>query len=194
MISWSDCIILFVPSFQLIYLIECLRNSITEPNCRVANVVALFIGQMATVMMSPAQHIYPVLVQFLTIKPQIQMTAVPLFHRLFYSTNLKVSEAAGLTVYGDSKTRCNPYQTTQIKSPNDEFIIPKEKQRVDKNCIKINVFKQLNIPYNWNAHRPNTCNACKVAEFVVTNENGAQKQLFRRRNFNYWFIPHTFVV
>ena len=36
----------------------------------------------------------------------------------------------------------------QPNSPNDEFIISKEKKRA-KNCIKINVFKQLNIPYSY---------------------------------------------
>ncbi|XP_072018775.1 nucleolar pre-ribosomal-associated protein 1-like [Amphiura filiformis] len=74
---------------ELMYIIECLRNSITEPNCRLPNIVALFVGRLANVMMSPAHHIYPVLVQFLTIKPKIQMTAVPMFYRLFYSANLQ---------------------------------------------------------------------------------------------------------
>ena len=68
-----------------------------------------------------------------------------------------------------------------------------KKNRDDKSYIKINVFKQLNIPFNWIAYRPNMCNVCKVAEFAVTNKNSAQKQLLQHRNFNYQLIPNTFV-
>ena len=92
----------------------------------------------------------------------------------------------------------------QPNSPNEDFIVQKKKNKKTKTkkknreltkiCIKINAFRQLNIPYNQIAHSPNTCNACKVAEFAVTNKNGAQKQLCRHRNFNYRLIPNTFVV
>ena len=56
----------------------------------------------------------------------------------------------GRTVYGDSETRL--IRIRQLNSPKDEFIIPKEEEeeekQLTKNCIKIDVFKQLSIPYN----------------------------------------------
>ena len=63
----------------------------------------------------------------------------------------------------------------------------RQKQRVNK-CFLNKHTLQLN------ARRPNTCNTCMVAQYAVTNQNGAQKQLFRHRNFNYRLIPNTFVV
>ena len=56
----------------------------------------------------------------------------------------------GRTVYGIP--RLDIIRIRQPYLPKDEFIIPKggwgENRELKKNCIKTNVFKQLNMPYN----------------------------------------------
>ncbi|XP_033629244.1 nucleolar pre-ribosomal-associated protein 1-like isoform X2 [Asterias rubens] len=77
---------------EVYYLMHCLKNSITEPNMRVPCVLGVFVARAALLMLTPEHFLYPVILQYLLIKPQLQITSVPLFSRLVYSSSFKHGE------------------------------------------------------------------------------------------------------
>ncbi|XP_038072130.1 nucleolar pre-ribosomal-associated protein 1-like [Patiria miniata] len=74
---------------EVYYLLHCFRNSITEPSMRVPSIVGAFVARSAHLMLTPEHFMYPTVLQYLLIKPHLQMNAVPLFGRLFYSSSFK---------------------------------------------------------------------------------------------------------
>ena len=57
---------------------------------RVPCVLGVFVARAALLMLTPEHFLYPVILQYLLIKPQLQITSVPLFSRLVYSSSFKV--------------------------------------------------------------------------------------------------------
>ena len=80
----------FPRSHQVYYLLQCLKNSISEPNMRLPSVLMVFVSRAAALMLSPESFMYPTVLQHLLIKPRLQTDSVPMFARLFYSSGFKV--------------------------------------------------------------------------------------------------------
>ncbi|XP_033112776.1 nucleolar pre-ribosomal-associated protein 1-like [Anneissia japonica] len=74
---------------EVAYLLDCLRNSIKKPNQRVPNVICILMGRILQLILTPEDLMYKVVFKMLFVKPELNLEAVPMMQRLFYSSNLQ---------------------------------------------------------------------------------------------------------
>ncbi|XP_077864987.1 nucleolar pre-ribosomal-associated protein 1-like, partial [Saccoglossus kowalevskii] len=80
---------IFKEKKQFLYLMECLKNSVTEPNMRISNIITTFIGKVLQILFVPEDTMYPMVQRFLLMKPELNLQTVPQFQRLFASSDFE---------------------------------------------------------------------------------------------------------
>lgn len=79
----------FPERLQVSYVLECLHNSVKEPNQKFASVITVFLAKAIDLMLSPKDHMYSLINEFLLLKPAMDVANVPEFYKLFYATGLE---------------------------------------------------------------------------------------------------------
>lgn len=70
---------------ELAYILDLLNASRNKDNQKLPFVVALFLARAVKVIAYPSDHMYLTVLNFLTAKPEIDLSNVPEFYRLFFS-------------------------------------------------------------------------------------------------------------
>ena len=73
----------------VLYLINLLRNSVEKENQRIPSIVSVFLAETVMVIIEPGTTLYKPIVQFLLLKPTLDLTNVPEFYKLFNSSSLQ---------------------------------------------------------------------------------------------------------
>ena len=74
---------------MVLYLINLLRNSLEKENQRIPSVISVFLAETVMVIIEPGTTLYKPIVQFLLLKPALDLTNVPEFYKLFNSSSLQ---------------------------------------------------------------------------------------------------------
>ncbi|XP_070568694.1 nucleolar pre-ribosomal-associated protein 1-like [Ptychodera flava] len=74
---------------QILYLLNCLKNSITEPNTRLSSVMVIFMAKAAQIFFDAEDAMYSMVHKFLLIKPEFNLLLVPQFQRLLFSSDIE---------------------------------------------------------------------------------------------------------
>ena len=78
----------FKEKAMCLYILEMLKNSISEINQRLPHLFSYFLGIMMVVMFSPQSNLYLPICHFLLQRPTFDFTDVPMFYTLFCSSTL----------------------------------------------------------------------------------------------------------
>ena len=73
----------------VLYLINLLRNSLEKENQRLPSIISVFLAESVMVIVEPGTTLYKPIVQFLLLKPTLDLTNVPEFYKLFNSSSLQ---------------------------------------------------------------------------------------------------------
>jgi len=70
---------------QLLWLLELLRNSVTQEFQRLTTPVALFVSKSLFIQLKPEHHMFMTLNNFILSKPTLDLTDIPMFYNYFDS-------------------------------------------------------------------------------------------------------------
>jgi hypothetical protein len=73
----------------VLYLISLLRMSVEKENQRLPSIISVFLAETCMVIIEPGTTLYKPIVQFLLLKPTLDLTNVPEFYKLFNSSSLQ---------------------------------------------------------------------------------------------------------
>jgi hypothetical protein len=71
----------------VLHMINLLRNSLEKENQRLPSIISVFLAETVMVIIEPGTTLYKPLVQFLLLKPTLDLTNVPEFYKLFNSSS-----------------------------------------------------------------------------------------------------------
>ncbi|XP_077977057.1 nucleolar pre-ribosomal-associated protein 1-like [Glandiceps talaboti] len=77
---------------QILYLLNCLKNSITEPNTRISSVMTIFITKVIQLFLTPQSAMYSMVQKFLLIKPEFNLHTIPQLQRLLFSSDMEYKQ------------------------------------------------------------------------------------------------------
>jgi len=74
---------------QIFHLLTCLKNSITEANCRISSLMVCFIARVANILLKPEHSFYIMMNSFLLQRPALNLRDLPLFFTMFNSSSMQ---------------------------------------------------------------------------------------------------------
>ncbi|CAK6442115.1 unnamed protein product [Pipistrellus nathusii] len=74
---------------QVLYLLDVVRNGVRTPNMRLTFTLALFVAKAALQVLRPEEHMYLKINKFLLSHEDLNMSKVPGFFQLFYSSDFQ---------------------------------------------------------------------------------------------------------
>ncbi|XP_064594326.1 nucleolar pre-ribosomal-associated protein 1-like [Liolophura sinensis] len=85
----------FTGKHQVLYLMKTFRNSVKEPNMKLACVVMHFLDKALVTLCKPESHMFMEVNAFLLLKPDMNFLDVPEFYKLFNSSSFEYKQERG---------------------------------------------------------------------------------------------------
>jgi hypothetical protein len=76
----------------LLYMLDCLRNSVTQQNERLPCIITTFLAHAAHLLTTPEDHMFLPVCEFLLLKPNLDLTNAPEFYKLFFSSQIQYKQ------------------------------------------------------------------------------------------------------
>ncbi|CAM9558740.1 unnamed protein product [Lampetra fluviatilis] len=86
---------------QLLYLLEFVRNGVTQPNMRLSCIATAFLADTAALLLKPEHHMYSRINIFLLSHQYLDSKKIPAFYKFFFSQDVEEREwSLGLLAKG----------------------------------------------------------------------------------------------